>query len=237
MIRVHMIDDDEEMHELLAEYFADEAIAFSASATPGAGLAYLTSQPVDLVLLDFMLPEMDGFETCRQLRARQPLLPIIMLTAKKDDYNRIVGLELGADDYIAKPFNPRELLARIKTIMRRFSRAEAFQAADQSASNKNRLSAPQHGLELDLAARSVQHHGQPVELTSTEFDMLACLVENAGIVLSREALMNKVRGLDFEAFDRTIDVFISRLRQKLSDKSRQPEIIKTIRGVGYLLTR
>lgn len=235
MIRVHMIDDDEEMHELLADYFADEAIDFSASASPSAGLAHLESQPVDLVLLDFMLPEMDGFETCRQLRARQPLLPIIMLTAKKDDYNRIVGLELGADDYIAKPFNPRELLARIKTIMRRFSRAEAFHASQPA--NSEKLSAPQHGLELDLAARSVQHHGQPVELTSTEFDMLACLVENAGIVLSREALMNKVRGLDFEAFDRTIDVFISRLRQKLSDTPRQPEIIKTIRGVGYLLTR
>lgn len=236
MIHVHMIDDDEDMHELLSDYFADEAIAFSASATPSAGLNYLAQNPVDLVLLDFMLPEMDGFETCRQLRLQQPLLPIIMLTAKKDDYNRIVGLEIGADDYIAKPFNPRELLARIKTIMRRFSRAEAFQAAQKSPTG-DLLKVTQHALELDLAAREVRHRGLVLDLTSTEFDMLVCLVENAGIVLSRETLMNKVRGLDFDAFDRTIDVFVSRLRQKLNDNPRKPELIKTIRGVGYLFTR
>lgn len=128
MICVHMIDDDEEMHGLLADYFEDENIDFSASASPHQGLQYLQEQTVDLVLLDFMMPELDGFETYRRLRENHPLLPVIMLTAKKDDYNKIIGLELGIDDYMAKPFNPRELLARIKTIMRRFERSRQFHA-------------------------------------------------------------------------------------------------------------
>ena len=128
MIRVHMIDDDEDMHELLADYFEDESITFTASATPTAGLEYVAQNEIDLVLLDFMMPELDGFETCRRLREHDALIPIIMLTAKKDDYNKIIGLELGVDDYLEKPFNPRELLARIKTIMRRFERSQRFQA-------------------------------------------------------------------------------------------------------------
>lgn len=235
MIKVHMIDDDEDMHELLGDYFESESIEFSASATPSQGLAHVKQHPVDLVLLDFMMPEMDGFETCRRLREDDALIPIIMLTAKKDDYNKIIGLELGVDDYLEKPFNPRELLARIKTIMRRFERSQHFAArAPRSA---HTLSAEKHELILNVDARQALHHEQELELTSTEFDMLLCLVENAGIVLSRETLMNKVRGLDFDAFDRSIDVFISRLRQKLKDDSRKPEIIKTVRGVGYLLTR
>lgn len=236
MIRVHMIDDDEKMHELLQDYFEDEAIEFSASASPSAGIDFVQNHTVDLVLLDFMMPEMDGFEACRQLRLKDPLLPIIMLTAKKDDYNRIIGLELGVDDYLSKPFNPRELLARIKTIMRRFERSQQFQQ-QQLAPSGNVLHSETHHLSLNLDSRQVFREEQEIELTSTEFDMLHCLLENAGIVLSREALMNKVRGLDFDAFDRTIDVFVSRLRQKLNDNPRKPELIKTIRGVGYLFTK
>ncbi len=236
MIRVHMIDDDEEMHELLSDYFADEPIDFSASATPQAGIEHVQPSNTDLVLVDLMMPGMDGFETCRALRAQNPLLPIIMLTAKKDDYNRIVGLELGADDYLSKPFNPRELLARIKTIMRRFERSQQFQAQHTVAS-EHLLTSTLHDLELNLQSRQVTHQQQELELTSTEFDMLACLLENAGIVQTRDNLMNKVRGVDFDAFDRTIDVFISRLRQKLNDNPRKPEIIKTIRNVGYLFTK
>lgn len=235
MIRVHMIDDDEDMHDLLSDYFQDESIVFSASPTPTKGLEYVRTHEVDLVLVDFMMPEMDGFETCRHLRQHNPLLPIIILTAKKDDYNRIVGLELGADDYLAKPFNPRELLARIKTIMRRFERSQQWQQNNKPA--ENLLKSELHHISLNLDARQVLRHGNPIELTSTEFDILHCLMENAGMVLTREALMNKVRGIDFDAFDRTIDVFISRLRQKLDDNPRKPEIIKTIRGVGYLFTK
>lgn len=234
MIRVHMIDDDEDMHELLTDYFEDETLEFTASATPHKGLQHLQEHPVDLVLLDFMMPELDGFETYRRLRESHPLLPVIMLTAKKDDFNKIIGLELGIDDYIAKPFNPRELLARIKTIMRRFERSQQFHS---DASSFNEVLADKHQIKLNLDSRQAWHAGHELELTSTEFDMLQCLVENAGVVLSREALMNKVRGLDFDAFDRTIDVFVSRLRQKLGDNTRKPEIIKTVRGVGYLFTR
>ena len=131
MIRVHMIDDDEDMHELLADYFEDENISFTTSASPSEGLQYIQEHSVDLVLLDFMMPELDGFETYRRLRDQNPLLPVIMLTAKKDDYNKIVGLELGIDDYLAKPFNPRELLARIKTIMRRFERSQTWQYSSE----------------------------------------------------------------------------------------------------------
>lgn len=234
MIRVHMIDDDEDMHELLADYFEDENISFTTSASPSEGLQYIQEHSVDLVLLDFMMPELDGFETYRRLRDQNPLLPVIMLTAKKDDYNKIVGLELGIDDYLAKPFNPRELLARIKTIMRRFERSQQFHA--ESTHFKQILS-EKHGIKVNLDGRQVWHEGNEIELTSTEFDMLICLIENAGVVLSRESLMNKVRGLDFDAFDRTIDVFISRLRQKLGDNPKKPEMIKTVRGVGYLFTR
>lgn len=235
MIKVHMIDDDEGIHELLSDYFADEAIDFSASETPTKGLDYVANHEVDLVILDLMMPEMDGFETCRALRAKDPLLPIIMLTAKKDDFNKVVGLELGADDYLSKPFNPRELLARIKTIMRRFERGVQYQS--QSGEKNKLVEAPYHDLVINLDSRQVLHQGKELELTSTEFDLLYCLTENAGIVQSREALMNKVRGLEFEAFDRTIDVFISRLRQKLNDNPRSPTIIKTIRNVGYLFTK
>lgn len=234
MIHVHMIDDDEEMHELLADYFADENISFTASASPVRGLQYLQDHTIDLVLLDLMMPELDGFETYRRLRESHPLLPVIMLTAKKDDYNKIIGLELGIDDYMAKPFNPRELLARIKTIMRRFERSQQFHS---DTANFKELLSEKHPIKLNLDSRQAWHKNQEIELTSTEFDMLQCLIENAGVVLSREALMNKVRGLDFDAFDRTIDVFISRLRQKLGDNTKKPEIIKTVRGVGYLFTR
>lgn len=234
MIRVHMIDDDEDMHELLADYFEDENIVFTSSASPCEGLQYLQEHPIDLVLLDFMMPELDGFETYRRLREQHPLLPVIMLTAKKDDYNKIVGLELGIDDYLAKPFNPRELLARIKTIMRRFERSQQFHAEQTQFKH---LISDKHDIKINVDGRQVWRSNEEVELTSTEFDMLLCLMENAGVVLSRESLMNKVRGLDFDAFDRTIDVFISRLRQKLGDNSKKPDMIKTVRGVGYLFTR
>ncbi len=233
MIRVHMIDDDEDMHDLLQDYFEDESIIFSASPDPLSGLSHLKNNPVDLVLLDFMMPHMDGFETYRKLRDDHPLLPVIMLTAKKDDYNKIIGLELGIDDYLAKPFNPRELLARIKTIMRRFDRSQQFHAHEAS----NTLNAETHRLKINLDAREVHHKGQLVELTSTEFDMLTCLAQNAGVVLSREVLMDKVKGVDFDAFDRTIDVFVSRLRQKFEENPKKPEMIKTVRGVGYIFTR
>lgn len=237
-IIIHMIDDDEAIFELLHDYFEDLPFDITYSNRPTKGLDYVKNNKVDLVLLDLMLPEMDGFETCRKLREIKPLLPIIMLTAKKDDLDKILGLEIGADDYISKPFNPRELIARIKTILRRVERYEKNELDHKKEiSNSNIITSPSWDIKLNLDSRSVECRGEEVEFTSTEFDLLHYLMENAGIVQSRDSLMNKIRGIDFESFDRTIDVFISKIRQKIHDDPRKQEIIKTIRNVGYIFTR
>lgn len=233
-MRIHMIDDDEDMRELLGDYFADGAFDFSSSPTPEAGIQYVVNQGTDLVILDLMMPGMDGFEVCKRLRAHDRWLPIIMLTARKDDLDKIIGLELGADDYMSKPFNPRELEARIKTILRRSeSRPEA---GKEVADSKNLFHLPS-GLSLEPASRRITLKGQEIELTTTEFDILHCLMQNAGRVMTRDFLMNAVRGIEFDAFDRTIDVMIYRLRQKLGDKNRPDALIKTIRGVGYMFPK
>lgn len=233
-MRIHMIDDDEGMHELLQDYFADTPFQFSASPTPQLGLAHVQEHGADLVLLDLMLPGMDGFEVCRRLRAQDRWLPIIMLTARRDDLDKILGLELGADDYLSKPFNPRELEARIKTILRR---SEQRPSEVETAESKEMLRHQRSGLSLDLASRRVMLQGKELELTTTEFEILACLMGHAGRVLSRDFLMNEVRGIEFDAFDRTIDVMIYRLRQKLGDRSAKEGLIRTIRGVGYLFAK
>ncbi|PKL76842.1 MAG: DNA-binding response regulator [Candidatus Melainabacteria bacterium HGW-Melainabacteria-1] len=233
-MRIHMIDDDEAMHELLQDYFADTAFHFSASPTPMAGIEHVMSIPTDLVILDLMLPSMDGFEVCKRLRAHNRWLPIIMLTARKDDLDKIIGLELGADDYLSKPFNPRELEARIKTILRR---SEQRPESEPDAAETKAIEHTASQLRLEPASRRVTLQGREIELTTTEFDILQALMSNAGRVMTRDFLMNEVRGIDFEAFDRTIDVMIYRLRQKLTDKDRKENLIKTIRGVGYLFSK
>jgi DNA-binding response OmpR family regulator len=182
-----------------------------------------------------MLPGMDGFEVCKRLRQNDRWLPIIMLTARKDDLDKIIGLELGADDYLSKPFNPRELEARIKTILRRSEQKPAL-AQDQEEFLP--LVHQASGLKLDPASRKVTLDGQEIEMTTTEFDILACLMSRAGRVLTRDFLMTEVRGIEFDAFDRTIDVMIYRLRQKLDHKSSSgSSLIKTIRGVGYMFPK
>lgn len=232
---IHLIDDDTELHELLASYFASRQLELSASASPSAGLAYLAEHAVDLVILDVMLPEMDGFELCRTLRQTYPRLPILMLTARGDDMDTILGLELGADDYMAKPFNPRELEARIKTILRRVERyPEASEAPTAEARNRLRSEAWQ--LVLDLDARTVSLADEAVELTATEFDLLRILLENRGSVLSRDALLIQLRGYNWDIVDRSIDMHISKLRQKLHDPSRKPQMIKTVWGIGYIFS-
>lgn len=228
-----MIDDDEGIRELLGDYFADTAFQFSASPTPEVGIAHVLNNGTDLVILDLMMPGMDGFEVCKRLRAADRWLPIIMLTARKDDLDKIIGLELGADDYMSKPFNPRELEARIKTILRRSEqRGETKDAPEEKP--LHHLSS---GLTVDPASRRVTLAGEHLELTTTEFDILYCLMSHAGRVMTRDFLMNEVRGIDFDAFDRTIDVMIYRLRQKLGDKDRKENLIQTIRGVGYLFPK
>lgn len=233
MYNIHLIDDDLELHKLLASYFEGSPLKITASETPSEGQAYLSSHPVDLVILDVMLPEMDGFELCRQLRKSNPRLPILMLTARGDDINTILGLELGADDYMSKPFNPRELEARIKTILRRVERYGQEEAIN---SDHTFLHSEPWELTLDLDARSVTLAQQPVELTATEFDLLRILLENRGTVLSRDALMTRMRGYDWDSFDRSIDMHISKLRSKLGDPPRAPRMIKTVWGIGYIFS-
>ncbi|PIQ27348.1 DNA-binding response regulator [bacterium (Candidatus Blackallbacteria) CG17_big_fil_post_rev_8_21_14_2_50_48_46] len=228
MPQIHLIDDDSQLHELLKAYFSAGPLELSGSETPSAGLAWLEQNPADLVILDLMLPEMDGFEVCRRLRAQWPKLPVLMLTARGDDLNTIMGLELGADDFMSKPFNPRELEARIKSILRRTENAEP------APPTRHLLCSEQHALQLDLDAHTATHQGQWLDLTPTEFDLLRCLMENRGIVQSRDQLIQKLRGYDWESLDRSVDMHISKLRQKLGDTSKKPQIIKTVWGIGYL---
>lgn len=226
MTHLHLIDDDTELHQLLASYFSAGQLQFSASETPSQGLSYLSQHAVDLVILDVMLPEMDGFALCRKLREQWPRLPILMLTARGDDLNTILGLELGADDYMAKPFNPRELEARIKTILRRVER--------YGEPVRQTLRSEAWDLVVDLDARTVLLEGQPLELTATEFDLLRVLLENRGMVLSRDTLLTRLRGYDWDSLDRSIDMHISKLRHKLGDNPRKPRMIKTVWGIGYI---
>lgn len=230
MLHIHLIDDDTELHQLLSSYFAKSQVRLSASETPSQGLDYLAQHSVDLVILDLMLPEMDGFELCRRLRQLYPHLPILMLTARGDDLNTILGLELGADDYMAKPFNPRELEARIKTILRRIERYQG------EAPGHQQLRSEAWQLLMDLDARTVTLAEQKLELTATEFDLLRLFLEHRGMVLSRDSLLTKLRGYDWDSLDRSIDMHISKLRAKLGDNPRKPRMLKTVWGIGYVFS-
>lgn len=226
MQSVLVVDDDPGLASLLAEYLGGRGYRVEVAATGPLGLERLRQGGVDLVVLDLMLPGMDGFEVLGTLRRDPDLqrLPVVMLTARGEDTDRIVGLELGADDYLAKPFNPRELLARIKAVLRRSEGPAPADAVLRGA-----------GIELDPARREVRVDGRPVELTTTEFDLLRVLVAAAGRVVPRERLMELARGEEWAAFERSVDVHVSHLRRKLDDDPRQPRRIKTIRGVGYMV--
>jgi DNA-binding response OmpR family regulator len=222
-----LIDDDARLGAMMVEYLGPHDIAVTVAADGERGLAALARRRFDLVLLDVMLPGMDGFEVCRRIRATPDgaAMPILMLTARGEDVDRIVGLELGADDYLAKPFNPRELLARIRALLRR--------AVGPPAARRLRV----RELEIDLDAREVLARGRRVSLTGYEFDLLALLARTAGRVLSRDQILDALKGQDYESFDRSIDVHISKLRAKLEQNPRAPRYIKTVRGVGYVLLR
>jgi two-component system phosphate regulon response regulator OmpR len=212
---------------MLARYFEDESYRVTAVADGAAMREALRSNAFDIILLDLMLPGESGLELARDIRARSET-PIIMLTGKDDVLDRIVGLELGADDYMSKPFHLREVLARIRTVLRRRApaRQEAPVETDQVIFE---------GWTLDLSRRSLtRRDGQMVDLTTGEFDMLAVMARNAGRVLSRDRLMDLTRGRNLEAFDRTIDAQIARLRKKIEDDPANPQIIKSVRGIGYV---
>ena len=222
MHRVLLIDDDEALAPPLATYLKRFDLALEAAPRPGLGLARLAQGGIDAVILDVMLPEMDGFEVCRRIRANPATaaVPVLMLTARGELSDRVVGLELGADDYLPKPFEPRELAARLATILRR------ARPASPPAGAALRFD----GLSIDPARREVQRNGQPVELTGTEFELLLLLAREAGRVFSRDEILNRLRGTDaLELHTRAVDILVSRLRRKLEPL----DCIKTLRNAGY----
>jgi two-component system OmpR family response regulator len=225
--RLLVVDDDPDLRELLRDYLGKQDMDVRTVAD-GAGLrAALEREPCDLLILDVMLPGEDGLSLCREIRARSKL-PILMLTARGDELDRIIGLEMGADDYLPKPFHPRELLARVRSILRR--------APDRAEGDGSVRGLRFAGWTLDLGARHlVDAAGVVTPLSSGEFRMLNALVENANRVLSRDQLMDVLAGRDAGPFDRTVDVMISRLRRRLGDDGREPRIIRTLRNEGYVL--
>jgi DNA-binding response OmpR family regulator len=230
--QVLMIEDDERLAGMVAAYLAPHGIGVRHAGTAHAGLALLQQDggTFALVLLDLMLPDADGLEVCRQIRAlAAPLhaIPVVMLTAKGDPFDRVVGLEIGADDYLPKPFEPRELLARLRAVLRRPPLTSA------SASQVLRFGR----LEIDLGARTVRLDGNARALTAYQFDLLAVLAARAGRVLSREQLIDAVKGEACDPFDRSIDVHIGRLRAAIEDDVKQPRRIVTVRGAGYVFAR
>ena len=227
MSRLLMIDDDEKLVALTRDYLESHGFEVAAAHDGKAGVeAALSSEPA-LVILDLMLPGIDGLEVCRRVR-QSSRVPILILTAKGDETERIIGLEMGADDYLPKPFNPRELLARIRAILRRSEDEEAA-----PVSSVVRLGP----LVVDIGSRAVSVRGQQVDVTTAEFDILHALASNAGRVLSRDQLLQNVHGENWAAYDRTVDVHVSRIRQKIEEDPRRPALLKTVRGVGYQLVR
>ena len=226
MLSVLIVDDDVQIRQLLQEYLAGFGMSVTGVADSGAMAGVMEKNSFDLVILDLMLPGEDGLSICRSLRSRSDI-PIMMLTARGEAMDRVVGLEMGADDYIVKPFEPRELVARIQSILRR-SRAGRENI-------KGKKDAAFLGWRLDLILRQLVSPEQVViPLSNAEFRLLAVFVEHPNRVLTREFLLDEARGRDMELFDRSVDILISRVRQKLNDDPRMPSLIKTVRGEGYL---
>lgn len=221
---VLIIDDDHKLIELLRDYLSQFGITVLTAEHPDQGLTLFRQKNPSLIILDLMLPEKDGFAVCREIR-QESAVPIIMLTARGELPDRIAGLELGADDYLAKPFEPRELVARIQTVLRRTNGDGSHQLTS------DRIQA--EDLTVDLRKRSASLHGHLLDLTTMEFEILALFLKNSEVVLSREEIMDRIRGIDWEAYNRSIDVGVSRLRQKLQDDPKRPRYIKTIWGAGY----
>lgn len=223
--RILLVEDDSRLAEMLLEYLGQAGFGVTVAALGAAALERLNEAQYEAVILDLMLPDMDGLEVCRRLRAQSDT-PVLMLTARGDAIDRIVGLELGADDYLPKPFEPRELLARLRAIVRRRVRG----AGSETALHFGRL-------ELDTAARAVRLDGKACELTGYQFDLLVALAKNAGRVMSREILMDLVKGEGFESFDRSIDVHVSRIRACIEDNPKKPRRVITVRTAGYVFAK
>jgi DNA-binding response OmpR family regulator len=229
-----MIEDDTRLANMVGEYFRGNGFAFTHAADGAMGLAALHTAPPQLVILDLMMPGIDGLEVCRRIRALPGALsrtPVLMLTGKGDAMDRIIGLELGADDYLAKPFEPRELLARVRSVLRRHGEGAA------RLNDKDQRRMVFGSLEIDRDARTVLVAGSKADLTSYQFDLLVAIAERAGRVLTREQIMEAVRGRELEAFDRSIDVHMGRIRAAIELDPKEPQRIVTVRGVGYVFSK
>ena len=222
--RILLIEDDARLAEMVSEYLGQAGFRVAAAGSGNEGLQRLAREPFDALVLDLTLPDMDGLEVCRQLRARADT-PVLMLTARGDAMDRVVGLELGADDYLPKPFEPRELLARLRAILRR--------RGGSGGGDVLRFGR----VEIDRGARALRLDGAERPLTGYQFALLLALAENAGRVMSRDALMDRLKGEPLEAFDRSIDVHVSRIRQALEDDPKHPRRILTVRGAGYVFAK
>ena len=235
-----MIEDDSRLAAMVGDYLRQSGYGFTHAADGASGLAALQGSAPDLVILDLMLPDMDGLEVCRRIKNRAPNgngesqagVAVLMLTAKGDPMDRIVGLEIGADDYLPKPFEPRELLARIRAVLRR-----GTGTAQESGHGQLHQVMRFGSLEIDRDARLVTVSGVARELTSYQFDLLVAMAERAGRVLSRDQIMEAVRGRELEAFDRSIDVHMGRIRSAIEADAKDPKRILTVRGVGYVFAR
>jgi len=223
--KILVIDDDVSLNELLTTYLSGFGFQVDSESNPSEALEHIRREPVHLVILDVMMPGMDGFSVLKKIREFS-IIPVIMLTACGDLTDRVVGLELGADDYLAKPFEPRELLARVRSVLRRY---DGSQTGRTSSENTTEL-----GLSLMPERKQAFLKGLALDLTTQEFDFLELLVAHRGRVLSRDFIMDRLKGYEWEAYDRSIDIAVSRLRAKLGDNSSQPEFIKTVRGAGYM---
>jgi DNA-binding response OmpR family regulator len=227
--RVLVVDDDTRLAAMVSDYLGAAGFRVEAAASGEEGLARLAKDPFDALVLDLSLPDMDGLEVCRRLRATQDL-PVLMLTARGDATDRIVGLEIGADDYLPKPFEPRELLARLRAILRRRASSGARREGSRPSLRFGRL-------EIDRDARVTRIDGEAKALTSHQFALLVALAENAGRVLSREVIMDLVKGEALEAFDRSIDVHVGRIRAAIEDDPKRPRRLVTVRGAGYVFAK
>jgi len=226
-----IIDDDEALAGMLSEFLENRGLDVVARHRADTGLETLAAGSFDAVILDIMLPDLDGFEVCKRIRERSNI-PILMLTARGDETDRIVGLEIGADDYLPKPFSPAELLARLRAVLRRTA-ASALPSSTSAAAGSLHFGR----LEIDRDARVVTIDGEPRLLTSHQFELLRVLAENAGRVLSREQLMQNLRGQSIEAFDRSIDNHVSRIRAAIEEDPKKPRRLLTVRGAGYVFAR
>ncbi|MBX8488593.1 response regulator transcription factor [Pseudomonas cichorii] len=228
MTRIMLVEDDIALAELIASYLQRFEYDVTVVNRGDRALEGMHRLRPDLVILDLMLPGLDGLHVCRQLRDESPVLPVIMLTARDKNDDQILGLETGADDYVAKPCDPRVLLARIRTLLRRSFSTETRYDAQQIVLGR---------LLIDLAERQVKWRDQDVELSSGEYNLLLVLANHAGEVLSRDQLIQQLRGIEFNGIDRSVDVAISKLRRKFEDNPAEPRRIKTVWGKGYLLSR